>query len=143
MTPLEALHVLRKLAAYQPQMPRDDMTVDAWAEALAPYDYRDGLDAVTKLGLEPRPAGETWLVELRHVKAEIDSTRRRRFDLRRPMLPDPPHEVADDPAAYKAWWGQVATAAMARDWTPPPAIEGTRSGESVVTSLLAKLPRAN
>ena len=143
MTPLEALHVLRKLAVYQPQMPRDDMTVDAWAEALAPYDYRDGLDAVTKLGLEPRPAGETWLVELRHVKAEIDSTRRRRFDLRRPMLPDPPHEVADDPAAYKAWWGQVATAAMARDWTPPPAIEGTRSGESVVTSLLAKLPRAN
>ena len=105
MTPLEALHVLRKLAVYQPQMPRDDMTVDAWAEALAPYDYRDGLDAVTKLGLEPRPAGETWLVELRHVKAEIDSTRRRRFDLRRPMLPDPPHEVADDPAAYKAWWG--------------------------------------
>ena len=143
MTPLEALHVLRKLAVYQPQMPRDDMTVDAWAEALAPYDYRDGLDAVTKLGLEPRPAGETWLVELRHVKVEIDSTRRRRFDLRRPMLPDPPHEVADDPAAYKAWWGQVATAAMARDWTPPPAIEGTRSGESVVTSLLAKLPRAN
>ena len=141
MTPLEALHVLRKLAVYQPQMPRDDMTVDAWAEALAPYDYRDGLDAVTKLGLEPRPAGETWLVELRHVKAEIDSTRRRRFDLRRPMLPDPPHEVADDPAAYKAWWGQVATAAMARDWTPPPAIEGTRSGESVVASLLAKLPR--
>ena len=143
MIPLEALHVLRKLAVYQPQMPRDDMTVDAWAEALAPYDYRDGLDAVTKLGLEPRPAGETWLVELRHVKAEIDSTRRRRFDLRRPMLPDPPHEVADDPAAYKAWWGQVAAAAMARDWTPPPAIEGTRSGESVVTSLLAKLPRAN
>ena len=143
MTPLEALHVLRKLAVYQPQMPRDDMTVDAWAEALAPYDYRDGLDAVTKLGLEPRPAGETWLVELRHVKVKIDSTRRRRFDLRRPMLPDPPHEVADDPAAYKAWWGQVATAAMARDWTPPPAIEGTRSGESVVTSLLAKLPRAN
>lgn len=143
MTPLEALHVLRKLAVYQPQMPRDDMTVDAWAEALAPYDYRDGLDAVTKLGLEPRPAGETWLVELRHVKAEIDSTRRRRFDLRRPMLPDPPREVADDPAAYKAWWGQVATAAMARDWTPPPAIEGTHSGESVVTSLLAKLPRAN
>ena len=30
-----------------------------------------------------------------------------------------------------------------RDWIPPPAIEGTRSGESVVTSLLAKLPRAN
>ena len=143
MIPLEALHVLRKLAVYQPQMPRDDMTVDAWAEALAPYDYRDGLDAVTKLGLELRPAGETWLVELRHVKAEIDSTRRRRFDLRRPMLPDPPREVADDPAAYKAWWGQVATAAMARDWTPPPAIEGARSGESVVASLLAKLPRAN
>ena len=143
MTPLEALNVLRKLAVYQPNMPRDDMTVDAWAEAMAPYDYRDGLDAVTKLGLEPRPAGETWLVELRHVVSEINSTRRRRFDARRPLLPDPPREVADDPAAYKAWWAQVARAAMARDWTPPTAIEGTRSGESVVAALLDKLPQAN
>lgn len=141
MTPLEALNVLRKLAVYQPNMPRDDMTVDAWAEAMAPYDYRDGLDAVTKLGLEPRPAGETWLVELRHVVAEVNSTRRRRFDSRRPLLPDPPREVADDPAAYKAWWSDVTRAAMARDWTPPAAIEGTRSGESVVASLLDKLPR--
>ena len=28
-----------------------------------------------------------------------------------------------------------------RDWTPPPAIEGTRASEPVVASLLAKLPR--
>lgn len=123
MIPAQAVYVLRKLAVYQPQMRVDQLTGEVWAEGLEPYDYDDALDAVTKLGLEPRPPGETWLVELRHVVAEINSTRKRRFDSRRALLPDPPHEVADDPAAYKSWWAAVARAAMARDWTPPPAIE--------------------
>ena len=102
MIPTQAVYVLRKLAVYQPQMRVDQLTGEVWAEGLEPYDYDDALDAVTKLGLEPRPPGETWLVELRHVVAEINSTRKRRFDARRALLPDPPHEVADDPTAYKA-----------------------------------------
>ena len=141
MNPLEALSVLRKLAVYQPNMPRDGMIAEGWADALAPYEYDDALDAVTKLGLEPRPPGETWLVELRHVIAEINSTRKRRFDSRRALLPEPPHEVADDPAAYQGWWAAVARAAMARDWTPPPAIESGRDGRTIAANLADKLHR--
>lgn len=132
----EAGRVLRKLVAFQPNTPRDEYTINAWAEALADYDARDMLDAVTKVCCAPRPDGEPFLVELRHLIAEANTVRRRRFDERRAQLPEPPREVADDPAAYRDWWAATANAAMERDWTPPPAIEGTHDASKAIAAAL-------
>lgn len=140
MTIDEAAKVLRKLIAFQPNTPRDEFTINAWSEALANYDVDDLLDAVTKVCCAPRPENEPFLVELRHLLAEVNTVRRRRFDARRALLPEPPVEVADDPAAYRDWWAATAKAAMRRDWTAPPAIEGTRSAAPAIESALAALP---
>lgn len=140
----DAGRVLRKLVAFQPNTPRDEYTINAWAEGLAAYDVADAMDAVTKVCCAPRPDGETFLVELRHIIAEVNTVRRRRFDARRAQLPEPPREVADDPAAYRDWWAATANAAMERDWTPPPAIEGTRDATKAITAALdATTPKEN
>ena len=135
----DAGRVLRKLVAFQPNTPRDEYTINAWAEGLAAYDVADAMDAVTKVCCAPRPDGETFLVELRHIIAEVNTVRRRRFDARRAQLPEPPREVADDPAAYRDWWAATANAAMERDWTPPPAIEGGRSADAAIRNALGGL----
>lgn len=45
-------------------------------------------------------------------------------------------EVADDPAAYQAWWADTCRAASARDWTPPPALEaGRHDARPAITAL--------
>lgn len=122
----EALAVWRKVCAYQPTQPRDDLSGDVWAEALAPYDVRDAIDAVAALGAAPRQPGVPWLIEPRDVATECRTLQARRLDARRHLLPDPPATVADDPGAYQAWWAQQCREASSRDWAPPPALEAPR-----------------
>ena len=136
MTPTEALTVLRKLTAYQPGTRIDDLTAQAWAEALHPYDPLDALDAVTQLASDPRPDGAPFAIELRDIVGACRTAQRRRLAERRHQLPDPPAEVADDPAAYQAWWAGVCRAAQARDWTPPPALKaGRHDARPAITAL--------
>lgn len=135
----EALAVWRKVCAYQPNQPRDEMSAEVWTEALAPYDVRDALEAVTKLGTADRKPGVPWLIEPRDIATECRTAQARRLEDRKHQLPDPPAEVADDPAAYLTWWQQVCRDAQRRDWTPPAAIEApTRP----VQQLIAGTARA-
>ena len=136
MTPTEALTVLRKLTAYQPGTRIDDLTAQAWAEALHPYDQLDALGAVTQLASDPRPDGAPFAIELRDIIGACRAAQRRRLTERRHQLPDPPAEVADDPAAYQAWWADTCRAASARDWTPPAALEaGRHDARPAITAL--------
>ena len=56
MNRAEALLVLRKAVAYCPAMRTSDDTAAAWAEALAPYELQDGLDAVADAPTGPPSA---------------------------------------------------------------------------------------
>ena len=90
--------------------------------------------------MDARRQGVPWLVELRDIVTEVCAQRSKRLAERRHLVQPPSGLGAIE---YRAWLVDTDRAIQRRDWTPPPAIEGTRSGESVVTSLLAKLPRAN
>lgn len=125
MNHTEALMVLRKLAAYQPEQRVDDMTAEVFADGLAAHDVRDALDAVTTLCTAPRRVGEPWLVAIRDILTEVRRVEAEREKARMPLYA-PPASVADDPAAYQRWLADTARACRGRDWAAPPAIEATR-----------------
>ena len=139
----EASRALEMLTIYQPNTPKPDnpeLTVDTWAYELGDFEFADARDAIRKLCMDARRQGVPWLVELRDIVTEVCAQRSKRLAERRHLV-QPPSGL--DAVEYRAWLVDTDRAIQRRDWTPPPAIEGTRSGESVVTSLLAKLPRAN
>ena len=143
MVTAEALRAMRMLTVYQPGTPTPvdaELAADTWAYELADFEFADVRDAIRKLCMDARRQGVPWLVELRDIVTEVCAQRSKRLAERRHLV-QPPSGL--DAVEYRAWLVDTDRAIQRRDWTPPPAIEGTRSGESVVTSLLAKLPRAN
>ena len=131
----EAVLVLKKLTAYQPNQQFDPHTVDAWASELTRLDFEDSLEAVSSLALAPRMPGQPFLIELRDIVAEVGRTRARRLAERRHLLPDPPSGL--DAAAYQRWLADTCRAASARDWTPPPALEVGRHDARPAIEALA------
>ena len=143
MTPTEAIRAMHKLTVYQPNTPKPDdaeLVADTWAYELGGFEFEDARDAIRKLCMDARRQGVPWLVELRDIVTEVCAQRSKRLAERRHLV-QPPSGL--DAVEYRAWLVDTDRAIQRRDWTPPPVIEGTRSGESVVASLLAKLPRAN
>ena len=143
VTAAEALRLMEMLTIYQPNTPAPanaDLAADTWAYELGGYEFDDVRDAIRKLCMDARRQGVPWLVELRDIVTEVCAQRSKRLAERRHLV-QPPSGL--DAVEYRAWLVDTDRAIQRRDWTPPPAIEGTRSGESVVTSLLAKLPRAS
>ena len=117
----EAVLVIRKLAAYQPNQQFDKYTVDAWASDLVRLDYEDSLEAVSSLALAPRMPGQPFLIELRDIFAEVGRIRAARLKSRRHLLPQPPSELS--PAEYREWLVAVEGPACDRDWNAPPPAE--------------------
>lgn len=143
MTPTEAIRAMHMLTVYQPNTPKPDdaeLVADTWAYELGGFEFEDARDAIRKLCMDARRQGVPWLVELRDIVTEVCAQRSKRLAERRHLV-QPPSGL--DAVEYRAWLVDTDRAIQRRGWTPPPVIEGTRSGESVVTSLLAKLPRAN
>ena len=141
VTAAEALRLMEMLTIYQPNTPAPanaDLAADTWAYELGGFEFDDVRDAIRKLCMDARRQGVPWLVELRDIVTEVCAQRSKRLAERRHLV-QPPSGL--DPAEYRAWLVDTDRAIQRRDWTPPAAIEGTRSGESVVASLLAKLPR--
>ena len=141
VTAAEALRAMEMLTIYQPNTPvpaNADLAAATWAYELGGFEFDDVRDAIRKLCMDARRQGAPWLVELRDIVTEVCAQRSRRLAERRHLV-QPPSGL--DPAEYRAWLVATDRQIMARDWTPPPAIEGTRASEPVVASLLAKLPR--
>ena len=113
----EAVLVVRKLAAYQPNQQFDKYTVDAWASELIRLDFADSMEAVSSLALAPRMPGQPFLIELRDIFAEVGRTRARRLAERRHLLPDPPSELTG--GEYRDWLVATEGAACERDWRAP------------------------
>ena len=143
VTAAEALRLMEMLTIYQPNTPAPanaDLAADTWAYELGGFEFDDVRDAIRKLCMDARRQGVPWLVELRDIVTEVCAQRSKRLAERRHLVQPPSGLGAIE---YRAWLVDTDRAIQRRDWTPPPAIEGTRSGESVVTALLDKLPRAN
>ena len=137
----EALHAMQMLTVYQPntpQPPNERLAADTWAYELRDFEFLDARDAIRKLCMDARRQGVPWLVELRDIVTEVCAQRSKRLAERRHLVQPPSGLGAIE---YRAWLVDTDRAIQRRDWTPPPAIEGTRSGESVVTALLDKLPQ--
>lgn len=99
MNRAEALLVLRKAVAYCPAMRTSDDTAAAWAEALAPYELQDGLDAVADVAATPVQPGEQLWVTVQAVIWQIRRYRSARIAEREHLLDAPPA----NPSAYIAW----------------------------------------
>ena len=143
VTAAEALRLMEMLTIYQPNTPAPanaDLAADTWAYELGGFEFDDVRDAIRKLCMDARRQGVPWLVELRDIVTEVCAQRSKRLAERRHLVQPPSGLGAIE---YRAWLVDTDRAIQRRDWTPPPAIEGTRSGESVVTALLDKLPQAN
>lgn len=113
----EAVLVVRKLAAYQPNQQFDKYTVDAWASELIRLDFADSMEAVSSLALAPRMPGQPFLIELRDIFAEVGRTRARRLSERRHLLPDPPSQLTGP--EYREWLVATEGAACEPDWRAP------------------------
>ena len=141
VTAAEALRLMEMLTIYQPNTPAPanaDLAADTWAYELGGFEFEDARDAIRTLCMDARRQGVPWLVELRDIVTEVCAQRSKRLAERRHLV-QPPSGL--DAVEYRAWLVDTDRAIQRRDWTPPPAIEGTRSGESVVTALLDKLPQ--
>ena len=114
MNRAEALLVLRKAVAYCPAMRTNDDTAAAWAEALAPYDFQDGLDAVADVAATPVQPGEQLWVTVQAVIWQIRRYRSARIAEREHLLDAPP----TDPAAGIAWRRHANKVLAARDLDP-------------------------
>ena len=133
----QAAGVLRKVAAFQPNQRLDQLTADAWAEALANIDYHDALDAVTTVATAPPPefGAAPIFIQVRDIIAEVARVRRQRVADRKHLV-EPPRETADDPAAYQRWLAASSRAMEDRDWTPPKQVEQpTRPTQALVQRL--------
>lgn len=113
----EAVLVLKKLTAYQPNQQFDPHTAGMWAIDLSRLDYGDALEAVSSLALSPRMPGQPFLIEIRDIFDEVGRTRAARLASRRHLLPDPPSGL--DGNAYREWLIAVEGAACERDWNAP------------------------
>lgn len=111
MNRAEALLVLRKAVAYCPAMRTSDDTAAAWAEALAPYELQDGLDAVADVAATPVQPGEQLWVTVQAVIWQIRRYRSARIAEREHLLDAPPA----DPSAYIAWRRRANAVLAARD----------------------------
>ncbi|WP_314905724.1 hypothetical protein [Propionibacterium acidifaciens] len=111
MNRAEALLVLRKAVAYCPAMRTNDDTAAAWAEALAPYELQDGLDAVADVAATPVQPGEQLWVTVQAVIWQIRRYRSARIAEREHLLDAPPA----DPSAYLAWRRRANAVLAARD----------------------------
>ena len=144
VTAAEALRLMEMLTIYQPNTPAPanaDLAADTWAFELGGFEFDDVRDAIRKLCMDARRQGVPWLVELRDIVTEVCAQRSKRLAERRHLV-QPPSGL--DPSEYRAWLVATDRQIMARDWTPPPAIErGPHSGDSIVADLLKKLPRAD
>lgn len=119
MNPQDSLKVLRKVVAYQPNQRIDELTPDAWAEALEPYDVRDALDAVKKLALAPRTQYRPPFIEIGDIVNEIRHVENERFERRQHHLHDVPDGIYGDEERYREWYRAGLKAIKSRDWTPP------------------------
>ena len=140
MTPADALRAMHMLTIYQTGTPKPDdpeLAADTWAFELRDFEFADDRDAIRKLCMDARRRDTPWLVDLREIVTEVCAQRSKRLAERRHLV-QPPSGL--DAVEYRAWLVDTDRAIQRRDWTPPPAIEGTRASEPVVASLLA-LPR--
>lgn len=125
MNTQEALMVLRKVIAYQPNQRMDELTREAWAEALESYDVRDALDAVKKLAVAPREPGQPFWMEVRDIVQEVRSMEQGRYYKHQHLAQTPPREVLDldDIQAERDWLRSMSKKIRSRDFQPPAAIE--------------------
>ena len=133
----ETSRALEMLTIYQPNTPKPDnpeLTVDTWAYELADFEFADVRDAIRKLCMDARRPGTPWLVELRDISTEVCAQRAKRLAERRHLI-QPPSGL--DPDAYRAWLIASDRAVMARDWTPPPALEAGRHDPRPAITALA------
>lgn len=141
MTPQESLMVLRKVVAYQPNQRVDELTPDAWAEALEPYDVRDALDAVKKLALAPRNQYRPPFIEIGDIVNEVRSVEHDRYERRQHHLHDVPSEIYADTDRYHEWYRAGLKAIQSRDWTPPEEPERPELPARPVESLIKQIGR--
>ena len=137
----ETSRALEMLTIYQPNTPKPDnpeLTVDTWAYELGDFEFLDIRDAIRKLCMEARRRDTPWLVDLRDIRTEVCNQRARRLTERRPLV-QPPTDL--DPAGYRAWLIATDRQLLARDWTPPPAIESGCDGRTIAANLADKLHR--
>ena len=141
MTPQEALTVLRKVMAYQPNQRVDELTPDAWAESLADHDVRDALDAVKRLALAPRTQYRPPFIEIGDVVNECRHVESERIERRRRYLDDVPGEIYGDEFAYAEWLRQKYKELRSRDWVPPVEPERPELPARPVESLIKQIGR--
>lgn len=95
MTPAEAERIVKAVISLWPQQRLEEHTPDAWyAAALRDVDFQDAAEALTNL------VKVATFVSLAEILAEVRRIRELRI-ARRPIN-DPPAELADDEAAYRA-----------------------------------------
>lgn len=147
MNPQEALKVLRKVVAYQPNQRIDDLTPEAWAEALEPHHLSDALEVVKKLALAPRNEYRPPFIEIGDIVNELRALEHQRVEWRwgQVMHQRPQYEgaVDDEDAAREfcladiEWEKRMRKELRAPDWTPPerPAIEPARPVKSLVREV--------
>lgn len=142
MNPQEALKVLRKVMAYQPNQRVDELTPEAWAEALEPHDVRDALDAVKKLALAPRNQYRPPFIEVGDIVNECRAMEHDRFERWQQYLyKDVPDEIYGDDALYSQWMSTMSKAIRSRDWVPPDAEPRRAEIERPVHSLIKEIGR--
>ena len=144
MNSQQALQVLRKVIGYQPSQKLDDLTAQAWAEALAPYDVRDALDAVAKIAVSPRTPGQPFWMEPRDIVQEVRHMEAKRFEQRSNQVRELEYGIHDKYRDGGPGWREELKAlrqsARSRDWAPPSpplAVESPRP----VTSLAKQISR--
>lgn len=129
----EAVLLLRKVAAYQPNQRIDELTADAWAEALEDYEYLDANDAVKKLVRTPRQPGMPFWFDIRDIIAEMDHVIGQRIFYRQCEIGEPPSEVD-----YIEWIQEMNRAIKKRDWTSPRQAELTRRPVAELTASVVE-----
>lgn len=116
MSPNEAARIVELAATIWPNVKDDQLTREGWFLALSQTNLYDALDAVGSLARTRKSV---------HVSDVVKTAARIRDQLLRslPPVPDPPVELADDPASEILWMQtarerQLHTARMARQAVP-------------------------
>ena len=103
MNPEEALTLCKFAKAACPQQAIDQDTPAAWAMLLDDIRYQDAQEALKNV-VRDQP-----FVSPSEIRAEVKRIRAKRVIAFGP-IPDPPREVGDDPARYRAWIGETQRA---------------------------------